>query len=197
MEKLFIKNRKGACIMTTYLNICYTTIMKNMIKNKYSLLAIMILAFFCGSVESTSARGLNNITTVMTFGNTPGVQIQTESLLQTRTNPSEIPLPNIPSINISAEVATTTLIATSTSGSKFGNNLYFGMKGGDVRLLQTYLNTQGFVLRESGLGSKGSETEYFGPYTRAALIKFQNENGIHPTLGNFGPITREVINSRL
>ena len=83
--------------------------------------------------------------------------------------------------------------ATSGAGasvSAFVRNLEFGMSGADVKALQVYLNTHGYVVASSGAGSPGNETSKFGGATRAALIKFQKANGITPAVGYFGPKTR-------
>jgi peptidoglycan hydrolase-like protein with peptidoglycan-binding domain len=45
----------------------------------------------------------------------------------------------------------------------------------------------------NGLGSPGSETNYFGTLTRNALAHFQAAHGINPPAGYFGPITRAFI----
>jgi len=75
----------------------------------------------------------------------------------------------------------------------FTRSLSLGMRGEDVRALQVYLNTHGFAVAPTGVGSKGFETMYFGPATRAAVIKFQIANKITPAVGFFGPISRGFI----
>lgn len=82
----------------------------------------------------------------------------------------------------------------SNTKFKFNKNLKFGDKNNDVLELQKYLNNNGFVISKSGFGSKGNETNYFGPATRSALIKFQKANNIKPALGYFGLYTRNFIN---
>lgn len=69
-------------------------------------------------------------------------------------------------------------------------DLKMGMRGDDVRLLQELLNREGFPLRESGPGSPGNETNYFGVYTRDALASYQKSFSVSPTAGYFGPKTR-------
>lgn len=63
----------------------------------------------------------------------------------------------------------------------------------EVKCLQQFLNTHGFILAKSGAGSPGQETTKFGALTRLALIKFQKANKITPAVGYFGPVTREVV----
>ena len=92
--------------------------------------------------------------------------------------PSVLPLPLIP-IPISTSIFTRNLTLSST--------------GQDVKQLQIYLNTRGFTLALIGPGSPGSESNIFGPLTKAALAKFQKAHDIKPSVGYFGPITRGII----
>jgi Cadherin domain/Calx-beta domain/Putative peptidoglycan binding domain len=68
-------------------------------------------------------------------------------------------------------------------------------RGDDVKLLQQFLNSQGFIVSKNGAGSPGNETTLFGPATKKALIKFQAENNIRPAAGYFGPLTKKFIKS--
>ncbi len=78
---------------------------------------------------------------------------------------------------------------------KFLKDIPFGtIRSEDARQLQIFLNTHGFPVATTGVGSIGYETRYFGPATRAALVKFQKANGITPSVGYFGPKTRGYIN---
>jgi peptidoglycan hydrolase-like protein with peptidoglycan-binding domain len=76
------------------------------------------------------------------------------------------------------------------------SNLSAGSSGTEVKLLQQFLNNNGFTIAESGPGSKGNETTYFGAATQNALLQFQKANGIDP-LGIVGPATRAKINEIL
>jgi methionine-rich copper-binding protein CopC len=76
---------------------------------------------------------------------------------------------------------------------KFENDLKLGAMGKDVQKLQQYLNRHGFELANSGIGSIGQETEYFGPLTKKALVNFQIVNNL-PAYGFFGPMTRCIVN---
>lgn len=76
----------------------------------------------------------------------------------------------------------------------FNKNLTLGNVNNDVKELQKYLNNNGFRLVNTGAGSPGKETTYFGSVTKKALIKFQQTNNIQPSVGYFGPLTRNFIN---
>ncbi len=78
----------------------------------------------------------------------------------------------------------------------FSRSLQQGAIHKDVKKLQEFLNSQGYTISSVGAGSVGKETDYFGPLTQKALIKFQQANGIKPAVGYFGPVTRSYINSK-
>jgi peptidoglycan LD-endopeptidase LytH len=92
---------------------------------------------------------------------------------------------------------TTASAQTSTTMSPTGaftRNLERGMRGEDVRALQVFLNSKGFIITTAGGGSPGQETTLFGALTEKALAKFQASNGITPAIGYFGPKTRAFVN---
>lgn len=62
----------------------------------------------------------------------------------------------------------------------------------DIFNLQKLLNANGFTVSNTGSGSPGNETNFFGPATKAALIRFQIANKLPPT-GFFGPMTKALI----
>ncbi|MDD5068339.1 MAG: peptidoglycan-binding protein [Candidatus Pacebacteria bacterium] len=72
-------------------------------------------------------------------------------------------------------------------------DLEFGLSGDDVKQLQIFLNSHGFLVATTGPGSSGNETNFFGALTRSALAEFQKANGITPTAGYFGPKTRAFL----
>jgi len=80
----------------------------------------------------------------------------------------------------------------------FNKNMKLGDSNSDVKELQKRLNELGFTVSESGAGSKGNETDYFGFKTRQALAKFQVANGISLTESVFGywcgQRTRQILN---
>ncbi len=87
---------------------------------------------------------------------------------------------------------------------KFERDLTLGSTGADVKALQEFLNRdEATRVAESGPGSPGNETEYFGALTKAAVKKFQELHadeilapvGLSHGTGYFGPSTRSYINS--
>ena len=66
------------------------------------------------------------------------------------------------------------------------------MEGEDVKALQVYLNTHGYTLATTGVGSSGNETNYFGDLTKKAVIKFQLTNKLVGD-GIVGPITKSFL----
>jgi hypothetical protein len=91
----------------------------------------------------------------------------------------------------------------SNTSIKFQKNLGLGQKDADVRSLQVFLNNAGFAVAIAGSGSAGYETDFFGPLTFKALVKFQEAYqqeilapyGLTKGTGFFGEKTRAFINS--
>lgn len=89
---------------------------------------------------------------------------------------------------------------------QFTKDMRIGSKGEEVVALQKYLNLKGFYVAREGAGSPGNETEFFGPKTKAALIKYQEANPLILTnvgitndkgTGNFFSSTRKFVNDIL
>ena len=109
--------------------------------------------------------------------------------------------------------ATTTTITTPPvtltgipEGFTFKNNLSQNMVSEDIRYLQRFLNSHaGTKVADTGLGSPGQETNYFGALTKAAVIKFQNmytsevlaQWGLTKGNGYVGQSTRKKLNELL
>ncbi|MHA1482088.1 MAG: hypothetical protein ACTSQA_01455 [Candidatus Heimdallarchaeaceae archaeon] len=88
----------------------------------------------------------------------------------------------------------------------FENNLKLGDVSTDVKYLQIVLNSNSVTrLAESGVGSPGHETNYFGPLTKAGVIKFQEKYseatlapwGLTKGTGFVGSTTRDKLDELL
>ena len=78
----------------------------------------------------------------------------------------------------------------TTTSCVFTRDLRLGSRGEDVRCLQRYLNSVGFTVSSSGLGSVGNESTYFGFGTASALSRWQRFYKITPSTGYFGSKSR-------
>ena len=78
-----------------------------------------------------------------------------------------------------------------TPGRKLTQYLQAGMHGGEVIILQEFLQKNGW-----GIPDDGPVTGYFGKVTQGAVMKFQVANGLPPE-GVVGPKTRALINALL
>lgn len=91
---------------------------------------------------------------------------------------------------------------SSTSGLycsfSFTRDLSVGATGADVMDLQKFLNSAGFTVAASGVGSAGMETSYYGSLTAQAVSKFQQAHaaeilaplGLTSGTGYFGASSR-------
>ena len=66
------------------------------------------------------------------------------------------------------------------------------MTGKDVKALQVYLNTHGYIVAKKGVGSPNHESTYFGLSTQKALMKFQKAHKLKAD-GTLGPKSRELM----
>lgn len=94
-------------------------------------------------------------------------------------------------LKVQAQASSTTVSSDTSLSYKspricgiIKRNLAPGYSGDDVRGLQEFLSEEGYL--------SASATGYFGVLTRAAVAKWQAENGVS-AVGSVGPITRERI----
>ena len=84
------------------------------------------------------------------------------------------------------------VFSTTVPQSSAVPSLSLGMTGSAVLALQQALNAHGFTVAATGPGSPGSETDYFGSLTKAALIRFQTAKGL-PATGIFDTATQAAL----
>jgi hypothetical protein len=82
--------------------------------------------------------------------------------------------------------------SANTLNTIFTRILKQKMTGEDVKNLQIYLNTYGYPIAITGVGSIRHETNYFGLKTKQALMKFQKANNLKPD-GIVGPLTKSKL----
>lgn len=81
---------------------------------------------------------------------------------------------------------------------QFARTLQIGARGPDVFALQKFLNeNQKTRVAEVGAGSRGKETNYFGPATARAVTAFQKQNAITGEAGRVGTVTLGVLNKNI
>jgi len=74
---------------------------------------------------------------------------------------------------------------------EFAHNLQVGSVGEDVRCLQRFLNSQGFIISSYGFGAPGNESTHFGQLTASAVSRWQTTNNIQVN-GIWGPSSISV-----
>jgi surface protein len=95
--------------------------------------------------------------------------------------------------NNSIVVPVTIPTSPKTPKFQFTKNLKYKTTDPEVKELQKYLNTHGFPVANTGVGSAGNETNFFGPKTKASVILFQKARSLVPD-GVVGPKTRGELN---
>lgn len=95
-------------------------------------------------------------------------------------SPPSLPPPSVPSAS-----------APTSAKQKITQYLVRGMRGGEVIILQEFLQKHGW-----GIPDDGPVTGFFGKVTETAVKKFQESNELRPE-GLVGPKTRALINAIL
>ena len=85
-------------------------------------------------------------------------------------------------------------VTTASAAYTHSTTLKLGSRSTQVMALQQTLNTTDCKVAASGAGSKGMETTYFGPATKAAVQCFQRVNALGAD-GVVGPMTGMKISS--
>ena len=138
-------------------------------------------------------------------GSAPSIPSQTPSPSPSPAIPATPAVPGVsPAVpatpSLSAQPSATALSVSPV----FNRSLYIGVINSDVKRLQQLLNLdKDTMVSNSGVGSKGNETNYFGPATEKAVRKFQEKHNIakqgETGYGVFGPKTQvkmqEIVNS--
>ncbi|MFY9461825.1 MAG: peptidoglycan-binding protein, partial [Candidatus Sungiibacteriota bacterium] len=87
---------------------------------------------------------------------------------------------------LKAEVPQPKPASTSGAGKRITQNLRLGMGGGEVVILQEFLQKNNF-----GIPKDGPVTGFYGKLTADAVARFQKANGLE-VVGDVGPLTREL-----
>lgn len=85
---------------------------------------------------------------------------------------------------LQAQIAALTGGSTTAAG-EITKDLTIGSRGDQVEILQKYLEDEGYLVMPVGVAYG-----YFGNLTKAAVAKWQADNGVAPAYGYFGPISR-------
>jgi hypothetical protein len=110
-----------------------------------------------------------------------------------------------PNLNNTLEknLSQTRPITIAKPTTTFTRNLRQGDRGADVKALQVFLNTHGYIIAKTGQGSPGKETTFFGEATAKAVKKFQETNretilkpyNLEKGTGIFGTKMREILSN--
>ncbi len=92
-----------------------------------------------------------------------------------------------------------------TSTYVFKRTLQLGSKGVDVKQLQIFLNTHGYIVSQNGADSPGNETTIFDQATKTALARLQTDHpkeilipqGLKAKTGIFANFSRAYVNGVL
>lgn len=114
----------------------------------------------------------------------------------------------VESIALPSATTTSSSISIASPESRvfrFTRNLRLGDQDSDVKRLQEFMNTHGFILAKSGTGSPGKETDVFGPALKRMIVRFQEANkeklltplGLKKGTGIFSTQTRKAVNALL
>jgi len=165
-----------------------------------------------GSVQQTTVSTLTVSTTTAPVPVSVPISVvvpkPTQVILvpaKTITKKTSISTTTAPSTMITSNPVSTAPISTTTKIPLFTEPLRVGSSGSEVKYLQVFLNTHGFIVATSSIDSPGHESTYYDLSTANAVALFQQANaaiiltpyGLSQGTGNFGETTLEVANSIL
>lgn len=152
-------------------------------------------------ITTANISGFNSSTSValqtltITYeGETTTYDISIDDRRSTRTGSSRV-VPTINTVNTAPTAPLSSGQEEFVTGEQpidpikfvFNNNLGYGMRSEEVRLLQERLRAEGFFTFHTSTG-------YFGPITLAAAKAYQVAKGIPFITGFVGPLTRAELN---
>jgi peptidoglycan hydrolase-like protein with peptidoglycan-binding domain len=134
---------------------------------------------------AATIAGLSLVATLLV----PGAQAQAQTTTTTTTSTTSLQA-QIASLLAQIAQLQAQMGTTVTTSSMFTMDLTISSRGAQVTQLQNWLISKGYSIPAGATG-------YFGTQTRAAVASFQVANGISPTAGYFGPITRARVNAMI
>lgn len=156
-------------------------------------------------IRKTISIGITLMVALMLMGPVAPAKAVTAAELQAQINTLLATIAELQS-QLAALGGEAVTITGVPAGFSFAKALYSGMSDTDVKYLQIVLNSDAATqLAASGVGSAGNETSYFGPLTKAAVVKFQEKYaseilaswGLTAGTGYVGSTTRAKLNSLL
>jgi hypothetical protein len=139
---------------------------------------------FTQIVTPASVGGAAVSPSVGTSGGGSSSSSSTGSTVNATTTSAQGAVLGVSTTTVSTPTGTTGLVL-GVSTFNFGRNLGFGIRGSDVTELQKMLIDEGYL-------KISTPTQYFGPLTKSALIKWQAKNKI-PATGFFGSMSRGFV----
>lgn len=103
---------------------------------------------------------------------------------------------NLPVPSVVPQTVQITQIQTQAHTIVITSTLKIGSNNIQVKKLQQYLNSHGFIIANKGKGSKGHENSSFGTLTKKAVMKFQKAHGLSVD-GIVNEKVRALINTAL
>ncbi|MFA6404386.1 MAG: peptidoglycan-binding protein [Candidatus Paceibacterota bacterium] len=155
-------------------------------------------------IRSVNGSNLSTNSADQTFTTSSGIGVTPPSVPSGGGSVSYTQSNSNTSSSLNTSLPSNTRPSVSTPSYTFNRYLTVGSTGTDVKALQQSLNSLGYTVSASGVGSSGNETTYYGPSTTLALQKFQCSTlkicSGSPTTngyGNFGPTTRATLNTKI